>query len=175
MPRLHSLLAPLLLVAVACAGGGGEAPDALPTLEPGGVVDVTPAQYEEILADLRGQPLVVNFWATWCVPCKEEMPRLVEAAHRYEGRVRFLGVNVEDGEAAARAFIREVGIPFPSVGDPSGDIRRAEGIVGMPTTQFYRTDGELAFVQNGEIDEDVLAERLEDLVRIGEPPLTPDS
>lgn len=174
MSLVRRLLAGALLLGTACGGGTGISDEAVPTLEPAGIVEATPATYREILASLEGKPLVVNYWATWCEPCKDEMPRLVEAADAYEGRVNFLGVDVEDGEEAALAFVREVGIPFPSVADPRGEIRRAEEIVGLPTTQFFRSDGELAFVHSGEIEADELEERLAELVRIGAPPLTPD-
>lgn len=172
MSLVRRLFAGLVFLAVACGGGPSEGP--VPTLEPGGLVEATPASYEAILEALQGKPLVVNYWATWCEPCKDEMPRLVEAARRYEGEIQFLGVDVEDGAEAAREFIEEMDIPFPSVADPKGEIRRAEEIVGLPTTQFYRADGELAFVHSGEIGADDLSERLEELARIGAPPVTPD-
>lgn len=174
MSLVRRLLAAALLLVMACGGDTGVSEEAVPTLEPAGIVEATPATYRKILESLEGGPLVVNYWATWCEPCKDEMPRLVEAANEYEGEVRFLGVNVEDGADAARAFVREMDIPFPNVADPRGEIRRAEEIVGLPTTQFYRADGELAFVHSGEIEGDELEERLAELVKIGAPPLTPD-
>ncbi len=145
----------------------------MPSLEPGGLADGDPAGYREVISSFRGEPVVVNFWATWCEPCKAEMPRLVDAARRYEGRVRFLGVNVEDARDEAEAFAREFRIPFPNLADRRGEIRREERIVGLPTTQFYRADGELAFVHSGEINDEELEEKIEQLLQIGIPRRSP--
>lgn len=175
MPRsLSALLAALVVLAGACGtDSSGPQERVLPTLEAGGVVDGDPGVYRDVIASFRGEPVVVNFWATWCEPCKAEMPRLVEAARRYDGRVRFLGVNVEDAREEAEAFARRFGIPFPNLADPGGDIRRTERIVGLPTTQFYRADGELAFVHSGEIDDEALEGKIEELLRIGIPRRSP--
>jgi cytochrome c biogenesis protein CcmG, thiol:disulfide interchange protein DsbE len=112
----------------------------------------------------RGKPVVVNFWATWCDPCKKEMPRLVSAHEKYEGRVAFLGIDVQDDPDAAVDFARRYRIPFRSLADRAGDIRRKEKILGLPVTQFYDEDGDLAFVHNGEIRSDELEEKIEELL-----------
>lgn len=132
-----------------------------------------PKGFERALRTMRGSPVVVNFWATWCEPCKEEMPRFVDAAKRYGQRVRFLGVDVEDTDDAAERFIERFGIPFPSLADHGGDIRRSARILGLPTTQFYRADGELAFVHSGEISAEDLEARIQELLQIGRPISTP--
>lgn len=164
----------LLLVAAACGGGSdANTEQPVPTLRPGAVVDTTPEGFRSILASMIGTPVVVNYWATWCEPCRREMPRFVEAAATYGGRVAFLGVDVEDDPEAADAFLRRHGIPFASVGDPKGDIKRAEQIVGLPTTQFFRADGELAFVHSGEISAEDLSARIEELIRVGKPATPP--
>ncbi len=116
------------------------------------------------MESLRGKPVVVNFWATWCGPCKEEMPRLVAAAETYAGRVHFLGVDVQDDSASAADFIRRYDIPFRSLSDPDGKIRHAQRLVGLPETQFYSADGELVFLNRGEIQEEELIEKIEDLL-----------
>jgi thiol-disulfide isomerase/thioredoxin len=122
----------------------------------------------------KGKPAVVNYWATWCIPCKEEMPRVVAAAKRYEGRVTFLGVNVEDDAKLAASFEREYKVPFESVPDRDGKIRDDEGILGLPVTQFYDASGELAFVHQGEIDTEDLNDRIEEVLRLSRASTTGD-
>lgn len=123
--------------------------------------------FRAALRERRGVPVVVNYWATWCEPCKAEMPRIVDAALRYEDRVAFLGVDVEDDAAGAVRFARRYGIPFPSLGDPNGAIRRDQRIPGLPVTQFWDAAGNLAFVHNGEIEEQRLRERIDEVLRVG--------
>ena len=84
--------------------------DALPPMDPSGL--------KQLLDQLKGTPVVVNFWASWCEPCKTETPLLV-AAHRRDGdRVQFLGVDVQDSAAGARRFIAQQDMTYPSVFDP---------------------------------------------------------
>ena len=165
MRRLGVALLSAMLAAACAAPSGSPATDA-PELRPAAVVDTTPDGLKQALASFEGTPLVVNWWASWCGPCAREMPLLVEAAGRYEGRVAFLGVNPRDDPEAAADFIERYGIPFPSVGDPDGSIMRDQRILGMPVTRFYRSDGIMAFAQNGEIDSEQLTYRIEELLRI---------
>jgi hypothetical protein len=97
------------------------------------------------------------------------MPRLVDAATRYKGRVAFVGVNVEDDRASARAFARRHGIPFTSYAISRAEVQRSQDILGLPVTQFYRADGELAFVHQGEISSDDLREKIDELLSVGRP------
>jgi thiol-disulfide isomerase/thioredoxin len=142
---------------------------ALPTLAPGALVPGSPRALQRTIASLRGRPVVVNYWATWCIPCADELPRFVEAADRYEGRVTFLGVDVEDDRRAARRFVREYGIPYASLEDPKKLIFRDQRLLGLPATHFYRSDGELAFAHNGEILADELEKKIDELIRTSEP------
>jgi cytochrome c biogenesis protein CcmG, thiol:disulfide interchange protein DsbE len=131
---------PALFVALLAAGlfiktrpkavAGTTAPDfALPLL--GG---------PETLAsrDLKGAPaVVVNFWASWCVPCREEAPNLEATWRQYRAQgVRFLGVNVQDSPEDALAFVKEFGISYPSVRDANLDLYGAFGVRGVPETFF---------------------------------------
>lgn len=161
-------LAVVFGVAVASCGGGTQAQPE-PTLDAGSIVEGSVERFEETLASLRGRPVIVNFWATWCEPCKTEMPRLVSAANTYGEQVRFIGVNVEDDRAAAERFAARNDVPFPSLADRDGRIRRAERVLGLPVTQFYRADGQLAFVHNGEVSAEDLKMRIEELIRLGRP------
>jgi cytochrome c biogenesis protein CcmG, thiol:disulfide interchange protein DsbE len=119
--------------------------------------------YEERLAALRGRPVVVNAWASWCDPCEREMPLFQRAAVRFGRRVAFLGINPRDARPAARAFLREHWVPYPSYEDPDERIARAIGVrTGLPTTVFYDRAGEVAFVHQGQYrDERQLADDVE--------------
>lgn len=119
--------------------------------------------YDARVAALRGRPIVVNAWASWCHPCEREMPIFQRAAARYGRRVAFLGVNPRDAAPKAEAFLREHWVPYPSYVDPDEEIARSIGArIGLPTTVFYDRDGEVAFVHQGEYrDEAELADDIE--------------
>jgi thiol-disulfide isomerase/thioredoxin len=166
--RVLVCVAALWVLGAACGGGGTADPGPGPStdkLEAG-----TPDRFDDAIRSLRGKPVVVNFWATWCGPCKTEMPRLVSAANTYKGRVHFLGVDVQDDARSAAEFIREYDIPFRNLSDPDGKIRNAQRLVGLPETQFYAADGELAFLNRGEIHADELIDKIDELLASdGEP------
>ncbi len=94
--------------------------------------------------DLRGSPVVINFWASWCVPCREEARLLQETYQDYadEGVV-FLGVNIKDSVVDARSFIDEYAMTYPVVSDPDEDLARALGVHGIPETFFIDHEGVL--------------------------------
>jgi len=104
------------------------------------------------LAALRGRPVVVNFWATWCEPCVREFPLLARAAagHR-AARLVVVGVLYRDQPDAARAFVRQHGGTWPMGMDADGRTAAAWGVVGLPHTFFVRPDGTLASHQLGEL------------------------
>jgi thiol-disulfide isomerase/thioredoxin len=120
------------------------------------IAPVTPAKFREAVASMRGKPVVVNFWATWCDPCKAEMPRLAKVSKQYAGRVEFLGVDVQDDPEIAARFAAKKGVSYRSVGDPIKDVVHSENIPGLPVTQFYAASGKLRFTHRGEIDADEL-------------------
>jgi cytochrome c biogenesis protein CcmG/thiol:disulfide interchange protein DsbE len=105
--------------------------------------------YEQRLADLRGYPVVVNVWASWCGPCRFEFPVLQKLSARYGKQVAFLGVNTEDSDAAAATFLREEPVPYPSYTDPDKDIFDSLDAVGLPDTAFYDKSGELVYLKQG--------------------------
>lgn len=106
--------------------------------------------YEERIAELRGYPIVVNVWASWCGPCREEFPVLQELSAKYGKKVAFLGVNSEDAEDAAATFLREEPVPYPSYSDPDKEIFDSLGAPrGFPDTAFYDSSGELVFLKQG--------------------------
>jgi len=92
------------------------------------------------LASLQGRPVVINFWATWCGPCRAEMPELV-ALHNDNPAVVVLEVNVREKLDAVEAFAAEFGMNMPVILDAEGAIGRAYGVRNMPTTVFVDVDG----------------------------------
>lgn len=118
-----------------------------------------------ILVGLRGTPVVVNLWASWCAPCRTEMPLLQRAASDYDDRIVLLGLASRDSPRAAAAFLEEVGVDYPSVFDASGDIRRQLGSRGFPTTYFFDENGRLVDAVVGGLSEQQLVARIDDLLR----------
>jgi len=154
--RLVLVVVALVCVAAACSS---KAP------APSSIQDVTPAAFKTKVASFKGKPLVVNFWATWCDPCKAEMPRLAAAAKKYDGRVSFLGVDVQDDSSIAAKFAAKEGVGYTSVADPRRDVAQAQGLLGLPVTQFYDANGEKVAVHQGELKADVLDKQIADLLR----------
>lgn len=96
------------------------------------------------LADLRGKPVVINFWASWCGPCKDEAPVLQETYERYRDRgLVVLGVDVKDFRQDARRFMRRYGITYPVVYDGKGSTIGRWGLRGYPETFFVDRSGKL--------------------------------
>ena len=158
------------LVAVSCTsapdgdGGGVAAQNAVVAPLVPTTVDELPSidgdGLAELRAQVRGTPLVVNFWASWCDPCKEEMPLLAAAARRDGDQIQFLGVDILDTRDPARTFLARYDVPYPSVFDPSGQTRDSVGGIGQPVTVFYDAQGELVAKVDGQLNEASLEEHL---------------
>jgi thiol-disulfide isomerase/thioredoxin len=143
--------AALAAAAVGAAGCGGSEdtgaavpPTAIGALsaQGGRLLGGGPAAFRRQLAALRGHPVVVNQWASWCGPCRYEFPFFGRLAARYRGRVAFLGVNSNDSRDPARRFLAQRPVPYPSFFDPSASIARVfEGGAYWPTTAFYDAQG----------------------------------
>ncbi len=103
------------------------------------------------LAELAGQPVLVNRWASWCPPCRDELPFFSESAQAHASDVAFVGINTQDDSLeAAEGFLSEVPISFPSVEDTSGDVARELGIGNVsPGTAFIDSSGEIAYTRQG--------------------------
>jgi cytochrome c biogenesis protein CcmG, thiol:disulfide interchange protein DsbE len=170
--RLLAIIAGLVLL-VSCEGqpapdppagtipaqNAAEAPllprsaDALPAADP--------EVFQRLLGQLEGTPVLVNFWGSWCPPCREEMPRLVAAHHEFGDRIQFLGVDILDTRTEARAFMEEFGMTFPSVFDVPDAIKTSLGQFGQPVTVFFRADGTFSFAYTGPIPDEDLHRHLE--------------
>jgi len=104
------------------------------------------------LEETRGSVVVLNFWASWCGPCKYEAPFLQKAYEEFGPRgVKFIGVAVDDTEAGARAFVERFGLTFPTAIDSTGEIIDAYNIYGIPRTYIIGKDGKAAYVHSGAI------------------------
>jgi thiol-disulfide isomerase/thioredoxin len=112
------------------------------------------------LADLRGRPVVLNFWASWCPPCLAEMPEFQRVHRRLGDRVAFLGVNQRDQAQAAEELARSTGVTYPLAVDTAGRSFDAFGGLGMPTTVLIGADGTVADIFAGQLDEPLLRERI---------------
>lgn len=117
------------------------------------------------LAEQRGTPVLINFWASWCIPCEDEAPALERAARRYGDRVAFIGVNVQDTDANARAFLRRFGVTYPNGRDASGEVAVEYGMSGVPETYFVDRDGQLVRKWQGPLDDERLRQFLDELTR----------
>jgi cytochrome c biogenesis protein CcmG, thiol:disulfide interchange protein DsbE len=103
------------------------------------------------LADYAGRPVVLNFWASWCPPCRKELPALVKLAERHP-EVRLVGVNYDDVAGAARALRDRIGWTWPSIADPEGKLYAELGVQGMPTTFFLDSEHRIVAVVIGGTD-----------------------
>jgi cytochrome c biogenesis protein CcmG/thiol:disulfide interchange protein DsbE len=130
---------------------------ALPYLEGDGTVD---------LADLRGQVVVVNFWASWCLACRDEHPALDAAWDRYRDRgVVFVGVLFEDTVGDGLAFAGELETDWPLVQDPGSGTAIAYGVFGVPETFVISPDGSVAAKLVGAVDYTWLTREIDDALR----------
>jgi cytochrome c biogenesis protein CcmG/thiol:disulfide interchange protein DsbE len=114
-------------------------------LLPGGL-----SAYERRIDSLKGYPVVVNVWASWCGPCRFEFPTLQELSAAYGKRVAFLGVDKQDSDDAAKTFLEEAPVPYPSYTDPDQDIGNQIGAsLGLPDTAYYDRQGKLVYLKQG--------------------------
>lgn len=148
----------LIVGGLALSQGSGGAKAAknfeLPRLDSPGTVS---------LATYRGKPVVVNFFASWCVPCRQEMPALQAVAAKTDGKVTFLGVDHQDDKAGALKLLADTGVHYPTGYDPEGSVATSYGLLGMPTTLFISPDGRLLDKHLGPLTEDKLNERISSL------------
>lgn len=106
--------------------------------------------------ELRGKPVVMNFWASWCIPCETEAPLFKEAHERYGDRISFLGVNIKDAEDDALAFDEKWGLEYPDVRDVDNEIFADYGLTGQPETFFIDADGVIVEHVNGPVSPETL-------------------
>jgi cytochrome c biogenesis protein CcmG/thiol:disulfide interchange protein DsbE len=115
--------------------------------------DVRPGRPAVSLEALRGKPVVLNFFASWCGPCVREMPALQAMSERYKGRVQFVGVTFNDGREAAKGVLERTGVTYPAAFDAKSELANDYGLRVMPTTWFIGPDGNLIERKDGEFSE----------------------
>ena len=140
--RISYMFAAMLLATVAVAGSSsGPAPDfSLQSLD-GSTVR---------LSDLKGQVVLINFWATWCAPCREEMP-LLDAIYQKYNRlgVELLGINVEDDASGAQKYLNETPVTFPILFDPDCRVSKQYQVKAMPSTILVDRHGNVRHIHYG--------------------------
>ena len=163
-----------VIAAVAVIGSAALRQPALPTFRPTAAPLALPARgvfpavglsdFEGLLVGQRGIPVVVNIWASWCAPCRTEMP-LLQQAYAYTGRAVIVGVASKDDPQAAQAFLAEFGLTYPNVFDTTGEITAKLGLTAYPTTYVFGVDGKLRASVKGGISEQRLAALIQDALR----------
>ena len=118
------------------------------------------------LEDFRGKAVLVNFWASWCVPCRAEARALEAAWQKYKGsNVVFIGVNIQDKELDARAFIKEFDLTYINGRDESGKIAIDYGVWGIPETFFIDPRGRITYKHAGELKTPIIAAKLDEALQ----------
>jgi cytochrome c biogenesis protein CcmG, thiol:disulfide interchange protein DsbE len=115
------------------------------------------------LTQYRGKPVLLNFWATWCAPCQDEMPLIQRASDIYKAQgLIVLAVNYQQTNTSSmKAFLRKVDARFPAVFDPAAQIAGAYGVnVGLPVSVFIDRSGAVSFIQLGQMSDAVLQQHL---------------
>jgi len=115
------------------------------------------------LSDLRGQVVILNFWAIWCAPCRLEMPAFQERFERYGGDLRVVAVNFDEPRESVQAYADELGLSFDILLDPGAEIQALYRVRGYPTSYFLDTDGMIRAVYIGLVSEGQLDSYLADL------------
>lgn len=171
----------ILILLVALLGGAWIAVNRETVLEFAGVPNLTEAplagylapdftlqtiQGESVaLSELRGRPVVVNFWATWCPPCRAEMPDFQAVHQDFSGRAVLLGVNQGESAQDITSYAAEVGITYPMLVDADSQINQAYGIRALPTTIFIDANGVVREVYSGILNKAILESRVNNLLK----------
>jgi cytochrome c biogenesis protein CcmG/thiol:disulfide interchange protein DsbE len=167
LPRLVWVFVPavafvgLLAAAVIRQDGAPQAGDRAPNFE----AELLDGDGSLALADLRGKPVFVNFWASWCGPCLDEAPILKRAWDEYGDEVQFVGIDIRDARSDALEFVDAHHLGYPHLWDEGLKIYESYGLSGQPESFFIDQDGIVVEHVNGPLFEDTLSQLLDVLVR----------
>jgi len=160
-------LVPVALLVTLFAVSFGNNPREVPSVlegTPAPSFKLTTLQGEEVsLEALRGRPVVLNFWSTWCGPCKYEHPHLQAAARSYPGAT-FLGVVYSDTPDKAARYLQRAGTTYQHLVDPDGRAAIDYGVAGVPETFFIAPDGTIAYKAVGPVNQSMIATQLAPLL-----------
>jgi len=154
------VLIAVVLIAVVLHSGGNEQKPSVAQLiakskpepaHPFSLPSLTNQKEIVSLAQFKGKPLVLNFWASWCVPCRKEMPMLESAYKELGGKVAFLGIDSQDTQAAGAAFAHKAGVTYPLASDPKGNVAIAYGLFGLPSTMFISAHDQIVAGYTGQL------------------------
>ena len=161
--RLTRVFAAIVLTSALGTSAGGATPQAAPDF-------ALPARDggDVRLSELKGQVVMINFWATWCGPCRQEMPLLQQLQAKYEPLgFTLLGINVESDSAVAQTWLKGVPVSFPILFDRGNEVAGRFGVEGMPSTVFVDRAGNVRYVHRGYKpgDEATYADMIRSLVK----------
>lgn len=175
-PKLLIILASTGLVLVLVIAGAllmqGNSSSVTPSESPSATREIAPSFALALLdgqsfqlSDYKGKPVLINFFASWCLPCREEMPILVKASQEYAARgVVFLGIAIDDTEEKMKQFIVRYNVTFPVGLDKTADLQKAFGLYGIPTTYFIDKQGVVNYFHSGTVTEALLKHELDKLL-----------
>lgn len=160
-------LAAAVVILVARPGDDATSAGGTPRVAPDFSLESVRDPTAEVTLGAGGQPVVVNFFAAWCVPCRAELPVLQQASERLAGSVGFVGVDVADSRTAATELLDRTGVTFPAGYDPDRQVASRYRVQGMPTTVFVDAGGRVADVARGRLTASELAQRVDRLTAAG--------
>ncbi len=161
---MRRLVILLLVVGAACAPAQTPTPTSDAALAPDFTATALTGE-TYVLSGLRGRWVILNFWATWCVPCAAEMPALQQIADAYADRLVLLGINLREDAATVAPFVAEHGLRFPILISPDDATLLNYQVVGLPQTLLISPNGEIVYRQFGPVELDAFSRELDAQIR----------
>ncbi len=115
------------------------------------------------LSDFKGTPVIVNYWATWCLPCKEEMPEFEQLQKDYKGRLQVLMINLKEKKDVVQEYIDKYGYTFKVLLDEDGELSRRMQVFGLPSTYFIDGEGTIRYFYMGRVRPGIMRMGLKDI------------